>query len=265
MERTIKLQPDMQGRRVLVTGSGRGIGAGIAEAIAAIGGEVVVTSRTAKEIGAVATRIREAGGIAHPIACDITSDEDVARLRREATEALGGPIDTLVNNAGAYHSGRFEDHRLEDWKWVMDVNVIATVRVTNAFLADLLLAERSRLIFVASIAGKKASFGQAAYNASKHAQLAITRCMALEYGRTSLRVNAICPGFTMTDLIDLDTMAQTYQQSPEDVWASVEGASTIGRTVTIEEIAALALYLASAGADGMNGQSIAIDGGISYV
>lgn len=255
----------MQGRRVVVTGSGRGIGAGIGQALAAAGASVVVTSRSSAQLESVCDEIRDAGGTAFPVVCDITSDEDVRRLASESKRLLGGPIDTLVNNAGVYLSARFEDHTLDDWQWVMDVNVVATVRVTNAFLGDLLGAELSRLIFVASIAGKKASFGQVAYNASKHAQLALTRCMALEYGRTNLRVNAICPGFTMTELIDLEALAETFQQPADEVWASVEAASTIGRTVTVEEIAALALYLASESADGINGQSIAVDGGISYV
>lgn len=255
----------MQGRRAVVTGSGRGIGAGIAQAFAAAGASVVVTSRSPTELESVCDEIRGAGGTAFPIVCDITSDEDVKRMAIESRQLLGGPIDTLVNNAGVYRSARFEDHTLDDWRWVMDVNVVATVRVTNAFLDDLLSANLTRLIFIASVAGKKASFGQAAYNASKHAQLALTRCLALEYGRTSLRVNAICPGFTMTELIDLETLAETYQQPADEVWANVEAASTIGRTVTVEEIAALALYLASESADGINGQSIAVDGGISYV
>lgn len=255
---------DMTGRRAVVTGSGRGIGREIAEAFAASGADVVVTARSSDELEVVCDGIRAAGGTAHPVTCDISSDEDVERLASEASRLLGGPIDTLVNNAGVYHSARYEDHTLDDWKWVLDINVISTVRVTNAFLDDLLQADRSRLIFLASIAGKKASFGQIAYNASKHAQLAITRCMALEYGATSLRVNAICPGFTMTELIDLDTLAETHQKPSEELWESIDSASTIGRTVTVEEIAALALYLASPSADGMNGQSIAIDGGISY-
>jgi len=254
----------MQGRRAIVTGSGRGIGAEIARAYAQLGASVVVTARSKSELEVVAAEIQAGGGTAHPVVCDITSDDDVAHLASTARELLGGPIDTLVNNAGAYHSARYEDHTLDHWRWVLDVNVISTVRVTNEFLPDLLDADRSRLIFLASIAGKKGSFGQVAYNASKHAQLALTRCMALEYGHTNLRVNAVCPGFTATELIDVDALAATHQKSASDVWASVERAATIGRTVTTEEIAALAVYLASAGADGMNGQSIAIDGGISY-
>ena len=255
----------LQDRNIVVTGSGRGIGAAIAAEMAAAGARVVVTARSADELDAVCEQIASTGGAAWPVTCDITSDDDVARLASESHRLLGGPVDTLFNNAGVYKSARFEDHDLGDWKHVMDVNVVSTVRVTRAFLDDLLAAERSRLIFVASVAGKKPSFGQAAYNASKHAQLALTRCLALEYGRTGLRVNAICPGFTKTDLIDLDVLADTHGQTTDEMWSNVEAASSIGRTVSVQEIAGLALYLASDAADGMNGQSIAIDGGISYV
>lgn len=255
----------MQGRRVVITGSGRGIGAGIARSFAESGASVVVTARSENQLEEVAEEIVRAGGTAYPISCDVTSDEDVARLASESQRLLGGPVDTLINNAGVYKSARYEDHSLDDWRWIMDVNVLATVRVTNAFLPNLLSVDRARLIFLASIAGKKPSFGQAAYNASKHAQLAMTRCMALEYGSTNLRINAICPGFIATDLIDLDTLAETYQIPSDAVWEKIQSSATIGRTVSIDEIAALALYLASPQADGMNGQSIAIDGGISYV
>lgn len=248
-----------------MTGAGRGIGAGIAAAFAAAGARVVLTARSVEQLEAVRDGIVSTGGSAWPVPCDITSDDDVERLAAESVRLLGGPVDTLVNNAGVYKSARFENHSLGDWRHIMDVNVIATVRVTTTFLPDLLAAERSRLIFLASIAGKKPSFGQAAYNASKHAQIALTRCLALEYGATNLRVNAICPGFTRTDLIDIDEVAATYGLPADEAWADIESAASIGRTVSIEEIAALAVYLASDAADGMNGQSIAIDGGISYV
>ena len=196
--------------------------------------------------------------------CDITDDSDVERLAAESARLLGGPVDTLVNNAGVYKAARHLDHSLDDWKRILDVNVLATVRVTNAFLPALAELDRSRVIIVASIAGKKGSVGQSAYNSSKHAQIGLTRCLAMEYGRTGLRVNAICPGFTMTDLIDVDELAAAHGKPPHRVWADVEAASTIGRTVRLEEIAALAVYLASPAADGMNGQSIAVDGGIVY-
>ncbi len=254
----------LEGRRVVVTGSGRGIGRAIARDMAAEGAHVVVSARNIDEIEAAADEIREAGGVAHAIRCDISSDDDVARLADTAVERLGGPVDTLVNNAGAYKPSRFLDYDLSDWSWLLDVNVVGSVRVTMAFLPGMLELDRARVIFLASIAGKKGSFGQSAYNASKHAQVGLTRCLALETGHTGVRVNAICPGFTMTDLIDLDEIAEVYDTTPDEAWTRIEAASTIGRTVSADEIAALAVYLASPAADGVNGQSLAIDGGITY-
>jgi len=228
------------------------------------GAAVVVTARSGDQIEAAAARIRSAGGEAYAVRCDITDEKSVSFLADESARLLGGPVDTLVNNAGVYKAAGFMEHGLDDWSWILEVNVLATVRVTQAFLPAMTTLDRARLIFVASIAGKKGSPGQAAYNASKHAQVALTRCLALEYGRTNVRVNAICPGFAMTELIDIDEIAAAQGTSPDDAWSNIEAASTIGRTVHLSEIAALAVYLASPSADGMNGQSIAIDGGILY-
>ena len=147
------------------------------------------------------------------------------RWRSASQERLGGPIDTLVNNAGVYRPRPFLDYTLDDWTWMLDVNVVAIVRVTQAFLPGLLALERSRIINVSSIAGKKGTFGQSAYNASKHAQIGITRCLAMETGTTGLRVNAVCPGFTKTDLIDLDELGRAHGRPGAEVWAGVEQAA----------------------------------------
>lgn len=251
-------------RRAVVTGSGRGIGRAIALALAGEGAAVVVTARSAAQVDDVVASIRASGGVAHGVVADITLDADVAQLAAKSAELLGGPVDTLVNNAGVYKPRRFEDYALADWEWMLGVNVVATVRVTRAFLPAMVDLVRARVIMLASIAGKKGSIGQSAYNASKHAQIGLTRCLALEYGRTAVRVNAICPGFTATDLIDVDELAAVHAKPREQVWTDVEAASSIGRTVTLDEIAALAVYLASPAADGVNGQSLVIDGGIAF-
>jgi NAD(P)-dependent dehydrogenase (short-subunit alcohol dehydrogenase family) len=145
---------------------------------------------------------------------------------------------------------------------MLDVNVLALVRVTQAFLPMLLEQRRSRVINVSSIAGKKASFGQAAYNASKHAQIGITRCLALETGTTGLRVNAVCPGFTPTDLLDLDQIGGVHGKPGTEVLEGAARAASIGRLVTAEEIAEAVAFLTGSGADGINGQSVVVDGGL---
>ena len=250
------------GRRAVVTGAGRGIGLAVAEHLAAAGAAVVLAARTGEEIDAAAAELRARGARAAAVRCDITDDASVEALVSESAAALGGPADTLVNNAGAYRPRAFLDYTLDDWRWMLDVNVIAMVRVTAAFLPQLLVQDRARIINVSSIAGKKGTFGQSAYNASKHAQIGLTRCLALETGGTGLRVNAVCPGFTRTGLIDVDELGLALGKAGHEVWAAVEQAATIKRTVTLDEIAAAVVYLASPAGDGVNGQSLVVDGGI---
>jgi NAD(P)-dependent dehydrogenase (short-subunit alcohol dehydrogenase family) len=252
----------LAGRRAVVTGAGRGIGRAIASHLADAGAAVVLAARTESEVQQAAEQIRSEGGRADAVVCDITDDASVARLAAVSEDRLGGPVDTLVNNAGVYRPRPFDAYTLDDWRWILDVNVVALVRVTQAFLPGLLTLQRSRVINISSIAGKKGTFGQSAYNASKHAQIGITRCLALETGATGLRVNAVCPGFTKTDLIDLDELGEAHGKPGAEVWAGVEQAATIKRTVSLDEIAAAVVYLASPAADGMNGQSLVVDGGI---
>jgi NAD(P)-dependent dehydrogenase (short-subunit alcohol dehydrogenase family) len=252
----------LAGRRAVVTGAGRGIGRAIAEHLAASGASVVLAARTEAEIEGAAAAIHSQGGEAWAVRCDISDDASVAELVASSTDLLGGPADTLVNNAGVYKPRAFGDYTLEDWTWMLDINVVALVRVTRAFLPELVRLDRARIINVSSIAGKKGTFGQAAYNASKHAQIGITRCLAVETGSTGLRVNAVCPGFTRTDLIDVEELGRVHGRPGAELWASVEQTSTIKRTVTLDEIAAAVVYLASPAADGVNGQSLVVDGGI---
>lgn len=254
----------LEGHRVVVTGGGRGIGRSIAETLASQGAAVVLAARSQDQVEQVAGELAERGATAFGVACDITDDASVASLATQAPDLLGGPIDTLINNAGVYHSAGFGDTSLETWRWVMDTNVLATVRVTNEFLPMLLGNESSRVINIASIAGLKGTAGQSAYNASKHAQIGLTRCLAIEYGRQGLRANAVCPGFILTDLIDLEALGETHGLTGEEVWENTKNAATIGRTVTVEEVAATVAFLVSSGAAGINGQSLGVDGGIVY-
>lgn len=251
-------------RRVVVTGAGRGIGRAIAESLAKQGADVVLAARTLEQVESVASEIREGGGRANALRCDITDDASVSSLVAQSESLLGGPVDTLINNAGVYASAGFAETDLDTWRWMMDTNVLATVRVTQGFLPQLLSHASSRLVTVASIAGLKGTAGQTAYNASKHAQIGLTRSLALEYGRQGLRTNAVCPGFILTDLIDLDAVGRTNGVSGDEMLEKMQNATAIGRTVTVEEVAATVAYLVSPAADGINGQSLAVDGGIVY-
>lgn len=255
----------LAGSRAVITGSGRGIGRAIAEAMAAEGAHVVITDLNAPATDEVAAHIVASGGVAHAIACDVRDDEAVSKLAARATELLGGYVNVLVNNAGVYRPRRFLDYEMADWDWTFQVNVFGVVRVTRAFLPAMLENRQGRIINMASIAGKWGSLWQSAYNASKHAIVGITRCLAVETGSAGVRVNAICPGFVKTDMVSAEELAAAYQMPEEEIWKTIDSRAPIGRTVRPDEIAELAVYLASPLADGMTGQALTLAGGAIFV
>lgn len=254
----------LDGRRAVVTGGGRGIGRAACELLASEGAAVVVAARSEDEITEVAAAIVAAGGIAHPVVVDVADDDAVASLAASAPELLGGPVDVLVNNAAAYLMNPFMDYTVDDWSWMLDVNVLGVVRVTRAFLPAMLELEDTRIINVASIAGKKATMWQSAYNATKHALIGITRCLAVEMGAAGVRVNSVCPGFIDTGLVSTERMAELNQMPIEEVWPAINNGTALKRTATVEEVAAAITYLASPLAAGVTGQSLVVDGGMHY-
>ncbi|MCP5028600.1 MAG: SDR family oxidoreductase [Actinomycetia bacterium] len=254
----------LDGRRAVVTGGGRGIGRAACELLAAEGASVVVAARSEDEIAAVAASIVAAGGVAHPMVVDVADDDAVASLAATAPDLLGGPVDVLVNNAAAYLMNPFMDYSLDDWSWMLDVNVLGVVRVTRAFLPAMLELDDTRIVNVASIAGKKATLWQSAYNTTKHALIGITRCLAVEMGAAGVRVNSVCPGFIDTGLVSTERMAELNQMPIEEVWPAINNGTALKRTATVEEVAAAITYLASPLAAGVTGQSLVVDGGMHY-
>ena len=234
----------------------------MAEQLAAAGAAVVLAARTEAEIEAAAAAVRAAGAQAVAVRCDITDDASVAELVEQSQQALGGPIDTLVNNAGRLPPPGLP--RLHARRLALDArrqrrgDGPGHRGVPAPAAGPAARQDHQRVVH----RRQEGTYGQAAYNASKHAQIGLTRCLALETGTTGLRVNAVCPGFTKTDLIDLDELGRAHGKPGADVWSTVEQAATIKRTVTLDEIAAAVVYLASPAADGVNGQSLVVDGGI---
>ena len=255
----------LSGARAVITGSGRGIGRAIAIAYAREGAAVVLSARGGHAIAAVATEIIAAGGIAHAVVSDICDDAQVSELARAAQAHLGGPVTVLVNNAGTYLPKRFLDYTMSDWQRVLEVNVLGTVRVTRAFLSSMVQQRHGRIINIASTAGKYGSYWQSAYNVSKHGIVGLTRCLALETGAHGIRVNAICPGFVPTGMISPAQLAPLYGVAEDQVPTLLAQRAPIGRMASTEEIAELAVYLASPAADGMTGQALTLDGGAILV
>lgn len=257
----------LEGRVAVVIGASRGIGRAIAEEYGRQGASVVCVSRDEAALAEVSEGIRSGGGEATAVGCDVTSDHEVAELR-EATEEVFGPATVLVNSAGIHKAGRFLDYTIDDFRRLMEVNFIAAVRTIQTFLPPMLDSGYGKVVNVASTAGKYGSLFQSPYNSSKHALVGLTRCIALETAKQGVTVNAICPGFVDTEMIEraASEMGTVLGiDDPDQVVQALLGRVPMGRMLEAEEIAHLAVYLGSAESDGMTGQALTISGGLILV
>jgi NAD(P)-dependent dehydrogenase (short-subunit alcohol dehydrogenase family) len=188
----------LAGRHALVTGAGRGIGAAIAARLVAEGARVTVLSRTQAEIDAVATRL---GNAAQTLSADVTHAEDTRRAFEQAAASFG-PIDILVNNAGQARSGLLHKAPDELWHQMLSVNLTGTYHGIRAALPGMLERGFGRIVNIASTSGLRGYPYVAAYCAAKHGVIGLTRALALEVAQRHITVNAVCPGFTETALIE---------------------------------------------------------------
>lgn len=264
--RGVPVQTGVEDAVAVVTGAGRGIGRAIALELAVKGARVVVAARSKAELDDVTREIVDAGGHAVAVTCDITNDDDVAALVRATSDAFG-PATVLVNSAGAYRVGRFTEAPMSDFQLLIEVNYLGTVRVTQAFLTGMLKAEYGRVVNVASTAGKYGSMNQAMYNGSKHAVVGLTRSLGLELAKTGVRVNAVCPGYVDTPMLHdaLPEFGRISDIPADHVLAGLLSRVPIGRLLQPEEISHLAVYLASAEADGIVGQAFTVAGGLILI
>ena len=255
--------PQLANRVALVTGAGRGIGRAIALAFAAEGAKVALTARTTGELDEVGGKIRSAGGTALALPADLSDRTVPQKVVDEVQRALG-PIEILVNNAGVGSSSNpkpvvdFDDGF---WDLSLAVNLTAPYLLCKAVLPGMLTRRWGRIITVASINGKIGSLHGAAYAASKHGVLGLTRTLAMEVAGQGITVNAICPGPVHTVMNDrrLEYDARRRGIAFNELAASL---TPIGRRLEPEEIAPLAVYLASDAAAAVVGQAINIDGGV---
>jgi len=248
----------LKNKVALITGAGRGIGREIALRFATEGADIFLN---ATRLETLEETRRLAAGSGHKVEihpADVSDRTAVKTMVEKALE-LFGRIDILVNNAGIYIPAPFMNYTYQDFDRIMKVNVYGPFNVTQSVLGNMIQRGQGKVINMASTAGKWASMNQSAYNTSKHALVGMTRCLALEMAQFNIKVNAICPGVVETDML-----SQFGPPSPE-LLEAIKQRIALRRLLKPEEVASLAVYLASDESDGMTGQSILLDGGMVFV
>lgn len=252
----------LSGKCAVVTGGGRGIGAAVAEALAAAGASVVVTARSAGEIEAVAEGLRARGWRAHAVVCDVTDPDSVAAMADRALNLMGH-VDVLVNNAGMARSAPFAKVTLDEWESVHRVNATGPLLVTQAFLPAMLERGWGRIVNVASVASLRGARYITSYAASKHALLGMTRCLADELAGTGVTVNSVCPSYVDTPMTDenIERIAAKTGRDAEEVRAGIEDMQPGGRLISAEEVAHAVMTFMPNEAASLQGAELVVRGG----
>lgn len=256
----------LQDQVAIITGASRGIGRAIAQAYAAEGARLCLIATRRDRLEAVAASLGLGEDRLMTLGVDVT-DRAASFAAVDQVQQRFGRVDVLVNNAGVYRAKPFLDYTDQDFQDMLDVNLFGVLHFMQACLPGMQARRHGRIVNIASTAGKWGSRNQSAYNVSKHAVVGLTRCVALEASPHAVTVNAICPGFVQTDMVEelKAQVAASAGMSGEEMVRAALTRVPLGRILDPEEIAQLAVYLGSEASRGMTGQSILLDGGMVMV
>ena len=246
-----------EGKTVLITGAGGGIGRALALRLAAEGGAIAVLDRSEGAANETVAQVKAAGGRAHALIADITSDDDVARAVAETIQTFGG-LDVLVNNAAWASKGSIDETSRADWDAEIGITLTGQFVVAKAVLPGMVAQGKGAIVNIGSVNGLVA-LGNPAYSAAKAGLLSLTQALAVEYGPKGIRTNMISPGTIETDI---ETWRIRRQKNPK-IFDVLARWYPVGRVGQPEDIAAAVAFVAADEAGFVNGANIPVDGGLT--